>query len=91
MANDRNNTQSHRVLVAFPTRVPTTPVLRGHRRRRLTRLMDKWKSRVGMRGVFFVMVRARGVFGSMIKIKYDDYGGYYRRMRVLEFALAYEF
>jgi len=53
--------------------------------------MDKWKSRVGMRGVFFVMVRARGVFGSMIKIKYDDYGGYYRRMRVLEFALAYEF
>lgn len=39
-----------------------------------------------MRGVFFVKVRerARGVFGSMIKIKYDDYGGDCRRMRVLE-------
>jgi len=60
MADDRNNTQSRCVLAAFPTRVPTTPVLRGHRRRRLTRLMDKWKSRVGMRGVFRDGARARG-------------------------------
>lgn len=84
MADDRNNTQCCCVLAAFPARVLTTPVRWGHRRRRLTRLMDKWKSRVGMRGVFFMTARARGVFGSMIKIKYDDYGGDYWRMRVLE-------
>lgn len=78
-----------------PPSPPTAPVRRGHRRRRLTRLTDKRKSRVGggtvpagrhARCVFRdgERVRVRGVFGSMIKIKYNDYDGHCGRMRVLE-------